>query len=173
MRPQAPSLPFDGPPFCPSTSPADFRSRFHVVGTWGGRHAGRIQMGGKERHHPLCLPATPPSQNTVIPSQGTRQSIPRTKIRLLNAHSCLPASTTSGRSPGLPGDHRAGPDPGRPPLEAGTKTAIRPAISDVTRLQGAGLGCAVVFFLEASSKEEGRPGGAYALQLVGLDASPR
>lgn len=142
MRPQAPSLPFDGPPFCPSTSPADFRSRFHVVGTWGGRHAGRIQMGGKERHHPLCLPATPHSQNTVIPSQGTGQSIPRTKIRLLKAHSCLPASTTSGRSPGLPGDHRAAPDPGRPPLEAVVpkqQSVRRSATSHGCRAQGLGV----------------------------------
>lgn len=40
------------------------------------------------------------------------------------------------------------------PSKGGTKTAIEPAISDVTRLQGAGLGRAVVCFLEASSKEK-------------------
>lgn len=53
-----------------------------------------------------------------------------------------------------------------------TETAIERAISDVTRLHFAGLGRAVVCFLEASSKEKGRPGGAYALQLVGLASRP-
>lgn len=167
MRPQAPGLPFDGPPFYRRPAPRISAPVFHVVGTWGGRHAGRIQMGGKERHHPLCLPGF----NISLTLTEYCDSV---KIRLLIAHCRLPASTTSGRSPGLPGDHRAAPDPGRPPLEAVVprqQSGRRSATSQGCRAQG--LGGAVVFFLEASSKERGRPDGAYALQLVGLDPRPR
>lgn len=128
MRPQAPGLPFNGPPF--RCRPAPRIST--PVSMWlergvRGNGTGRIETG-REGTSSSPLPAcTPPSLglNTYCHTVPRDWTIRRTKIRcwMLSAI-CQSANSRSwsrlqsGRSPGLPDDHRAAPDPGHPPLEA-------------------------------------------------------
>lgn len=127
----------------------------------GWETRGQDSDDGREGTSPSAVPTCNTPFTEYYDSVPRDRTInPLDKIRLLNAHSCLPGSTKSGRSPGLPGDHRAAPDPGRPPLPLEAvvprqQSGRRSATSQGCRAQG--LGGAVVFFLEASSKEKGRP----------------
>lgn len=131
MRPQAPELSAllwsTVPPVCCRPAPRISTPVLHVVGTWGGSEQvlRRLEQERKERHH-LCVPTF-----SLSPGVTAISSIPRDWTvcqACLEANMCsfpvcvqlviLLVPTTSGRSPGLPGDHRAAPDPGRPRLEA-------------------------------------------------------
>lgn len=125
MRPQAPGLPFNGPPF--RCRPAPWIST--PVSMWlergvRGNGTGRIETGREETSSSPPPACTPPSLglNTVIQFQETGQSArPRLDTGSAVCQSANSRSWSrlqSGRSPGLPDDHRAAPDPGNPPLEA-------------------------------------------------------